>query len=184
MKLMNFRTIEFNSGRQQKVGLKKRWQDEQRVWDLYAHDFPALEAAATAIIAAVNASVFETGIDRADEDDIADCEEGRILTRMHRYRERDRGITAKVKERYRQRNDGKLVCSGCDLDYAVKYGAMADRLVDVHHTKPVHTMRPGDKTDPNDLVLLCVSCHRAVHSERQWLSVDELRRRIGKPLIT
>jgi hypothetical protein len=46
----------------------------------------------------------------------------------------------------------------CDLDFAKKYGPIADSLVDVHHTKPVHTLKPGDKTSHKDLVLLCANC--------------------------
>lgn len=183
MKLMNFRIIDPEYTTKEKVGLKNNGKDELRVWELYANNLLALEAAADAIEAAINAPASETGINNEDEDDIEECEEGRILTRMHHYRERNRKLVALFKERFRSMK-GRLECAGCELDFAVKYGAMAERLIDVHHIKPVHTMKPGDKTDPNDLVLLCVSCHRAVHSERQWLSVDELRRRLGKPLTT
>jgi predicted HNH restriction endonuclease len=180
MKLMNFRSIDPEYTTKEKVVLKNNGKDELRVWALYANNLPALEAAADAIEAAIDAPASETGIDDEDEDDIEECEEGRILTRLHRYRERNRKLVALFKERAKKAK-GRLECAGCDFDFAVKYGVMAERLVDVHHTRPVHTMKPGDKTDPKDLALLCVSCHRAVHSERQWLSVDELRRRLNKP---
>lgn len=175
MKLMNLRSIDPDYLSQNKVGLKKRGKDEQRVWDLYVNDIPGLEAAADAISLAISAPTSETGIDQPDEDDIEECEEGRVLTRLHRYRERNRKLVSDFKDWFRKRNGGKLICAGCGLDCEVKYGAMAERLIDVHHTKPVHTMKPAEKTHPNDLVLLCVSCHRAVHSRRRWLTVDELK---------
>jgi 5-methylcytosine-specific restriction enzyme A len=49
-------------------------------------------------------------------------------------------------------------------------------LIDVHHTKPVHTMQLGEKTKVLDLALLCPNCHRVVHSKRQWLTIDQVRK--------
>ena len=50
-------------------------------------------------------------------------------------------------------------------------------VIDVHHTKPLHTLQPGDKTKLSDLALLCANCHRVVHSQRKWLSVAEVKER-------
>nr|WP_241197755.1 HNH endonuclease [Pseudomonas chlororaphis] len=49
--------------------------------------------------------------------------------------------------------------------------------MDIHHTKPLHTLQPGDKTKLTDLALLCANCHRVVHSRRKWLSVAEVKAR-------
>ncbi|WP_242553951.1 HNH endonuclease [Pseudomonas protegens] len=50
-------------------------------------------------------------------------------------------------------------------------------MIDVHHSKPLHTLQPGDKTKLADLALLCANCHRVVHSQRKWLSVAEVKER-------
>lgn len=176
MKLMNFRSIDPQYTALGKVGLTRNNKDEPIVWDLFAHDLPRLDAVVAALIAATLCDPASIGIDDLDEDEIEDCEEGRVLTRMHRYRERDRDLAVRFKAKVRRGNGGVLACGGCDLDYLDKYGDVAERLIDVHHTKPIHTMLPGEKTREKDLVLLCVSCHRAVHSRRQWLQIPELRR--------
>lgn len=179
MKLMNFRSLDPLFTGAGKRGLTQGNKDDQVVWDLYAHRLEYLDSLVAKIEAAVSIDVSETGINEDDEPDIEDCEEGRVFTRMHRFRERNRKLAADFKNRYRKLH-GRLDCAGCDRDFADRYRDMADRLIDVHHTKPVHTLKPGDKTSPKDLVLLCVSCHRAVHSEKKWLDIAELRRRIGK----
>jgi 5-methylcytosine-specific restriction protein A len=150
------------------------------VWKLYADKLDYLDSLVAQITVAVDHDVDETGIHEGDEAEIEDCEEGRVLTRMHRFRERNRKLAADFKKKYRKLR-GKLECAGCDNDYADKYGSLADSLVDVHHTKPVHTLKPGDKTSAKDLVLLCASCHRAVHAQKRWLSIPELRKQLGKP---
>ncbi|RSK73865.1 hypothetical protein EJ774_25340, partial [Pandoraea apista] len=47
-------------------------------------------------------------------------------------------------------------------------------LIDVHHTKPVHTLAEGEITRLEDLALLCSNCHRVVHSSRRWRTVEEV----------
>jgi 5-methylcytosine-specific restriction protein A len=183
MKLMNFRDIDPAHTPGGKRGPSQGSKDDQAVWDLFAHRLPHLDSAVASLTAILGGESANSGIDEPDEPEIEDCEEGRIFTRLHRFRERNRKLVADFKA-WSLKKHGQLLCCGCDMDFAIKYGAMADRLIDVHHTRPIHAMKPGDKTAPDDLVLLCVSCHRAVHSERQWLSVDELRLRLGKPLIT
>lgn len=180
MKMMNFRSIDPSFTAAGKKGLTRGSKDEQVVWDLYAHRPDYLGDLVQQIKDVLDYDVSETGIGDADEVEIADCPEGRILTRMHRFRERNRKLVADFKQQYRKRH-GALACAGCDLDFAKKYGEIADCLIDVHHTKPVHTLKPGDKTSAKELVLLCVSCHRAVHAQKHWLSILELRQHLGQP---
>ena len=179
MKLMNFRSLDPKYTFAGKRGLTQTSKDDQAVWNLYVNRLDYLDSLVAQIRAALDVDAAETGIDDEDEAEIEDCEEGRILTRMHRFRERNRQLVTDFKRQYLKRR-GQLECAGCDLDFAAKYGTIADRLIDVHHTKPVHTLKPGDKTSPKDLVLLCVSCHRAVHAQKRWLSVTELREHLGK----
>lgn len=179
MKLMNFKSLDTRYTFAGKRGLTQTSKDDQAVWNLYVDRLDYLDSLVAQIRAILDVDVSETGINDADEDEIEDCEEGRILTRMHRFRERNRQLVKDFKRQYLKRR-GQFECAGCDLDFAVQYGTIAERLIDVHHTKPVHTLQSGDKTSPRDLVLLCVSCHRAVHAQKRWLSVSELRAHLGK----
>ncbi|MCK5747644.1 MAG: HNH endonuclease [Oricola sp.] len=56
-----------------------------------------------------------------------------------------------------------------------RYGNVGRGFIEVHHTRPVHELWPGDKTTLADLVLICANCHRMIHRQRPWLSLDESR---------
>lgn len=75
---------------------------------------------------------------------------------------------------------GKLSCEACGFDFSIKYGEIGAGIIEVHHKKPVHTLKPGDTTKVQDLALLCANCHRVVHSRRQWLTVDQVKAAIRK----
>jgi hypothetical protein len=91
------------------------------------------------------------------------AEEGRILTRIHRSRERSRKLIENKK------------ASVCPIQ---RKPAWQDQQIEAHHVKPVHTLAAGVKTKVEDLVLLCSNCHRIVHNQRPWLTVEELRQLI------
>ncbi|MCH8158118.1 MAG: HNH endonuclease [Nitrospinae bacterium] len=74
---------------------------------------------------------------------------------------------------------GKLFCEACGFDYEKTYGGRGVGFIECHHTKPVHTLSPKEKTKLEDLRLLCANCHRMVHAKAPWLSMEELRALLG-----
>jgi 5-methylcytosine-specific restriction protein A len=102
-------------------------------------------------------------------------------------RERNRGIVERRKELALARY-GRLACEACGFEPAGRYGDRGRVLIECHHTRPVHTLRPGESTRLADLALLCANCHRAIHARRPWLSLDGLRALLlttsGPPLLT
>jgi predicted RNA binding protein YcfA (HicA-like mRNA interferase family) len=50
--------------------------------------------------------------------------EGRILTRIHRVRERNRALVEKKKQQV-LKSEGRLACEGCGFDFACTYGEHA-----------------------------------------------------------
>jgi 5-methylcytosine-specific restriction protein A len=48
-------------------------------------------------------------------------------------------------------------------------------VIECQHTKPVHTLRAGQRTKLDDLALVCSNCHRMIHRRKQRLTMDELR---------
>ena len=114
------------------------------------------------------------GLGAADDVTIVDAVEGRVMTRIHRVRERSRALVEQAK-RAAMKKHGRLACQACDFSFKDKYGATVESLIDVHHTKPVHTLSDdGGVTRLEDLALLCANCHRVVHSSRRWLTVAEV----------
>lgn len=104
---------------------------------------------------------------------MTEAPEGRILTRVHRQRERSRKLVEQVKA-FALTQTGRLNCAACGIDFVKHYGPTAIGIMDVHHTKPLHTLTEGHRTNIKDLALLCPNCHRVIHASRPWLSVEEL----------
>lgn len=174
MKLQNFRR--FDPGQSGK-GLVAGARQEEEIWSTYAGDTHKLRTTAAAIREGVTAGREEIASDGLDNDE--EATEGRVLTRMHRFRERDKAIISRRKERARA--GGGLKCEACSFDFERRYGARGANFIECHHTKPVSELRPGERTKLSDLALLCANCHRIVHLRRPWLTVDELKQIMVDP---
>jgi 5-methylcytosine-specific restriction protein A len=90
MKLMNFRRFDPDY---KGSGLQRGNRDERAVWDLYASRPTDLRLLAETIAANAANRASNTPFP-FDFDDEMDAEEGRILSREHRIRERDPNIVA------------------------------------------------------------------------------------------
>ncbi|WP_420030654.1 HNH endonuclease [Pseudomonas oryzihabitans] len=175
MKLGNFRHWDPEYTRGGKTGLAKGNKDERVVWDEFASDPVKLSAVVAAIRGIVESSTPENhALSGDDEYGITEAAEGKLLTRLHRIRERSRALVeAKKKDAWQEL--GCLKCEACDFDFSVAYGSIGNGIIDVHHTKPIHTLKPGERTKLSELAMLCANCHRVVHSKRKWLSVEQVR---------
>lgn len=174
MKLMNFMHRDPEYIEDGRVGLTRGNKDEEAVWDQFASDPSRLSEVVAAIHKAVSEHTTDHILEGEDDPDIQEAEEGRVLTKLHRYRERDRKI-ATARKNLALKQTGRLECEACGFDFSQKYGPSAKEIIDVHHTKPVHTLLPGEKTTLGDLALLCANCHRVVHSRKKWLTLDQVR---------
>ena len=119
-------------------------------------------------------SVTPSNASEEEDEELAEAEEGRILTRLHRSRERSRELIEKKKASMLKLH-GCLKCEACSFDFKATYGPRGARFIEAHHIKPVHTLILGSKTRLEDLALLCSNCHRMVHVQRPWLTVQELK---------
>ena len=93
---------------------------------------------------------------------------------MHRCRERDSNIIRRKKDQVLTAL-GTLKCEVCDFDFKAVYGPAGDGFIECHHTKPVASLVPGDRTKLSELALVCANCHRMLHRPKRWLSIQELR---------
>jgi predicted HNH restriction endonuclease len=173
MKMMNFRRFDPDYTAQGKVGLQRGNKDEEVVWQLFANDPQRLTEVSQAIRGCISGRDDSSASLAEDEPEIQDAEEGRILTRVHRQRERSRKLVEQVKAMALKKS-ARLVCAACGFDFVDAYGPSAGGIIDVHHTKPLHTLAEGHRTSVHDLALLCANCHRVVHASRPWLSVEEV----------
>ena len=120
----------------------------------------------TVLTAATSGPVSET------EADIYGIE-GKTLTRVHVYKERDRALVKKAKRHYKHLW-GKLKCQSCGLEPDTIYGSRGDSCIEAHHLVPIEELLPDSITTVSDLAMICASCHRIVHSEKPCLPLAEV----------
>lgn len=141
------------------------------VWDRYSGHPDELRRVADAIRSADAA--FELPIvPEADEDDI-EADEGRLLTRLHRVRERDRRLVERKKAGVLSSN-GALSCEVCRFDFAATYGTLGERFIEAHHIVPL-SEAGASRTSLADLALVCSNCHRMLHRAKPWIGPRQLR---------
>jgi 5-methylcytosine-specific restriction protein A len=172
MKVMNFRRFDPAFTSVGRVGLAHGSKDDESVWNEFARAPERLRRAAAAIRDGIALADHISGND--DEEEIVDAQEGRLLTVLHLRRERSRKLVEARKNKA-LKDVGELRCECCDLNFEERYGERGRGFIEIHHTKPVHTLVEGYKTSLGDLALVCSNCHRMIHRQRPWLSVAEVR---------
>jgi 5-methylcytosine-specific restriction protein A len=172
MKLMNFRRFDPEFQAMGKTGLTRGNKLEREVWEAFAGETGHLHAVAEAIRRTVDSGVLSSVI--ATDDEAIEGIEGRLLTKLHVYRERDRDLVKRRKLRT-LREIGRLVCSGCGFDFEATYGERGRGFIECHHVTPVETLAPeGQRVTEDDLALVCSNCHRMIHAGRPWLTLEQL----------
>jgi len=106
MKLMNFRRFDPDYPGK---GLERGGKDEAVVWNLYFQSRTELRQVSDAIRSNISTDITAT-IPTTNSDEEVEAQEGHLLTRVHRYRERHPGIVKRKKESV-LKVDGALVCS-------------------------------------------------------------------------
>lgn len=174
MKIMNFRRFDPEYTSTGRKGLERGSKLEGEIWAEFADDPERLRLVAQQIVDVIaSGEVSDSALE--DDDETAEASEGRLVTRLHRQRERS-GKLVKKKKAQALKRDGVLVCEACGFDFEKHYGEHGRGYIEAHHIKPVHTLSAGSKTTLDDLALLCSNCHRMVHASRPWLEVQELKK--------
>ncbi|MGH3380711.1 MAG: HNH endonuclease [Actinoallomurus sp.] len=119
--------------------------------------------------------------DPQEEDDDVTAVEGRVLERVHRFRERNPRLR-REKIRSVGRAGGTLACQVCGFDFAERFGPHGDGYIEVHHVVPLHETGTSE-TRLTDLALVCANCHRMSHRRLErtgtWPSPTELQALMG-----
>jgi 5-methylcytosine-specific restriction enzyme A len=122
------------------------------------------------------AHLIRTGIEAHGEIDYKLDEdivfyEGRVITEVHKKRERHPSLRKKVLKNARQ-NVG-IRCEVCGLE---SNNSFSETMFEVHHVIPL-AISDSFETKLKDLAILCANCHRLVHKgiaeKGKWLSIDE-----------
>lgn len=100
--------------------------------------------------------------------------EGRLLARLHIYKERDQKFAQRVRKYYKDKSGGRLVCEACGCAPDEVYGPAGESCMEAHHKVPIAQLQPDSVMVVSDMAMLCASCHRVVHSERPCLTIDKV----------
>lgn len=112
-------------------------------------------------------------------EEVISGQEGRLLARVHYYKERDRKFSIAAKKYYKAKNGGRLTCDVCNLDPTSFYGANGERCIEAHHKIPIEELQPDSVTRVDDMAMVCASCHRVIHSMKPCLTIEEARNLIN-----
>jgi 5-methylcytosine-specific restriction protein A len=118
------------------TGMQHGGQLDRAVWDEFHHDHGRLATLASAIRAEAAA---QQAVPLAPEDGEDEAEEGRILFRRHRVRERDPRFAKRKKQAVRDQT-GRLACEVCAFDFEVVYGSHGAGYIEA--TTPSRSRRP------------------------------------------
>lgn len=154
-------------------GLTRGGKTEEAIWAEFAGNRTRLRATADAIRALQKSiSPAEVATEVPDLDD--EAPEGRILTAIHKRRERSPALARKKKAQVLKRF-GALKCEVCGFDFAKRYGDLGVGFAECHHRAPLASLAQQSRTKLSDLAVVCANCHRMIHRSRPMVTVEELR---------
>lgn len=170
MKLSNF--LAFDPDYKGK-GLARGNRLEEEIWTEFASDNTKLRQIAQAILENYPSLGDFTPDINAEFPDDEEASEGRVLTLVHRSRERNSKIVRRKKEQI-LKSTGRLACEACGFDFFDFYGDIGFGYAECHHTKPVSELKHNEKTKLSDLRVVCANCHRMIHRAKPWRTVAEI----------
>jgi 5-methylcytosine-specific restriction protein A len=163
MKLNNFKAID---PRHNGKGMDRYSKLDEEVFFEFQNDTIGLSRIAENIKKTVSdsklvKSLYQIGNDL--EEDIQ-VKEGKVIYKLHRYRERNYTLNKKKKDNYFKKH-GKLDCEICGFDFFKTYGEIGKGFMECHHKIPLSQTEGEFSTRLSDLALVCANCHRILHRE-------------------
>jgi 5-methylcytosine-specific restriction enzyme A len=175
LKLSNFLSIDPNYPGK---GMPAYSNLDKEIFFEFQNDIPQLREIAKHIRAVANDPSLKAELQEIDDDDdkgIA-AKEGKVLYKLHKYRERNKKLVDDKKKQSLKKY-GKLECEVCLFNFEITYG---DQYIECHHCVPLSQLTSSTTTTLDDLVLVCANCHRMLHRKISSISVEELKQRLSK----
>lgn len=147
---------------------------EEQIWNDFANDIPGLQKTANSIKLAINAVPPPSDDEEAAIDEDEEFIEGRLLTQLHKRRERN-PLLAKKKKAKVLKEKGNLACEVCGFDFHKCYGELGRGFAECHHKSPLSDLTQETTTKLSDLAIVCANCHRMLHRSRHWKSIEHLK---------
>jgi len=127
--------------------------------------------------------VSEQEVTKIPEDQVEDLssavitsgKEGALKLYKHYKRERKSGLARGAKNNFKKKY-GRIFCEACKIEPESLYGV---EIIEAHHRIPLSKSALDRETTVDDFLLLCPSCHRAIHKISDC-NFDELKRLVGR----
>ncbi|WP_439475705.1 HNH endonuclease [Algoriphagus formosus] len=174
LKLSNFLAIDPNYHGK---GMQSYSQLDKRIFSEFQSNQIELKRIAKTIREAVenptlNLSLYEMKEDVEEES--LEFKEGRVLYKIHRYKERNSKLVLAKKVKHLKKY-GNLDCEACTFNFQVKYGDLGKGFIECHHQIPLNQYDGIQETKLEDLVLVCSNCHRMLHRGMETVTVQNLK---------
>ena len=177
LKLSNFLAIDPQySGK----GMQAYSKLDKEVFEEFANNRQRLHTIALQIKEVIYNEPLRQSLVQIDNDESSEqdaVQEGQVLYRLHKYRERNAAIVA-AKKKSVLKATGVLACEVCAFDFFRTYGNIGFGFIECHHTQPLAYYPTAAPTKLGDLAIVCANCHRMLHRGPDLLSVSQLRERI------
>lgn len=171
MKLCNFLRLD---PEYEGTGLTRGGKLEEMIWNDFANDKPGLQKIATAIKSAIADVPPPSDVKEAEIDEDEEFVEGRLLSQLHKRRERN-PLVAKKKKNKVFKDKGNLACEVCGFDFQKQYGDLGRGFAECHHKSPLSDLTQATTTKLSDLAIVCANCHRMLHRIRPWKNIEQLQ---------
>lgn len=159
-------------------GLSNVSEMDRKVWSEFGSDPEKVKQLAGLIKGAVSLRELHQEVSDWKEED--EFYEGRVLTELHKTRERDPRIRDRLLKL--RRGSGILSCDMCSAKAQSFDPALEDAAFEVHHLIPL-SMTMERTIRLTEVALLCANCHRLLHRaialEKCWLGIEEGQAIIG-----
>jgi len=176
LKLSNFLALDANYHGK---GMQSFSQLDRKVFEEFQFNNEKLHANANHIRKIANDAELPNQLYLIPEEEeggeINIVQEGAVIYKLHKFRERDSKIIFKKKDFVFQ-TEGKLLCEACEFDFNVKYGELGFKYIECHHRTPLSEFTSSSKTSLLDLALVCSNCHRMLHRRIDTLSIEGLKK--------
>jgi len=170
-KLQNLKSISTHKGLQNTSAL------ERQIWLEFGSEPRRVKELATAI---KNVIAGREELIALPLDDDAEFAEGRVITELHKRRERDPKLRSKLIAS--RRKNASLRCDMCGTKPISNNPHIMEAQFESHHIIPLSAFQ-ARVTRLSEMALLCASCHRLLHRAiaftKSWLSIQEAKKICG-----
>ena len=136
LKLANFKAID---PEYKGKGMASYSKLDKEVFKEYYNDKMLLNRLANEIKKVVNSDDLVKYIEQIEEDELTETDsvrEGQVLYKVHKVRERDRGVVESKKKKVLSKQ-GELKCEACWFDFEKKYGELGKGYIECHHCNTI-----------------------------------------------